>query len=282
MNKVKCDVCFRGCELGEGQVGACMARVCRDNKIIAENYGCITSIALDPIEKKPLNMFYPGSMILSVGSYGCNLKCPFCQNVSISLADDRVRPQAEYIEPKALCDIAVGLKAKGNIGIAYTYNEPLVGYEYVRDTARLIRAEDMKNVVVTNGSVNEKILEEILPYIDAFNIDLKCFNEEYYKNVLKGDFETTKRFIEMAVRSAHVELTSLIIPDENDTEEEMRELSSWVHELEIKCDKHIPLHISRFFPRSNYSDRQPTDVRKILRLAEVAREKLKYVYEGNI
>ena len=280
--KKKCNVCFRGCTLFEGETGACRARICKDNNIISKSYGYITSIALDPIEKKPLNRFYPGSMILSVGSYGCNLKCPFCQNVSISMADGRGIPDTEYLSPEALTNIAVSLKEKGNIGVAFTYNEPLVGYEYVRDTAKLTHNAGMKNVVVTNGSVNISILDELEPYIDAFNIDLKCFNESYYKNVLKGDFETTKKFIERALTFSHVELTTLIIPDENDTEDEMRELSSWVYSLQLKYDKSIPLHISRFFPRSKYIDRQPTKVESILRLAEVARKKLDYVYEGNI
>lgn len=280
--KIKCNVCFRGCALSEGETGACLARECKDNNIISKSYGYITSIALDPIEKKPLNRFYPGSMVLSVGSYGCNLKCPFCQNVSISLADGRTIPDTEYLSPKALADMALGLKDRGNIGVAFTYNEPLVGYEYVRDTAKLVHEAGMKNVVVTNGSVNSWILDELEPYIDALNIDLKCFNEAYYKDVLKGDFETAKKFIERALSFAHAELTTLIIPDENDTEEEMRELSSWVHELELKYNKNIPLHISRFFPRSKYADRQPTKVQSIIKLAEVAREKLSYVYEGNI
>ena len=282
MEKLKCNVCFRGCMLSDGETGACFARECKDNNIISKSYGYITSLALDPIEKKPLNRFYPGSMILSVGSYGCNLKCPFCQNVSISLAYGRNVPDTEYLSPEALADMAAALKDRGNIGVAFTYNEPLVGYEYVRDTAKLVHEAGMKNVVVTNGSVNTCVLDELEPYIDAFNIDLKCFNEAYYKNVLKGDFETTKKFIERALSFAHVELTTLIIPDENDTEEEMRELSSWVHELELKYNKNIPLHISRFFPRSTYADRQPTKVQSIIKLAEVAREKLSYVYEGNI
>lgn len=280
--KIKCNVCFRNCMLSEGETGACFARECKDNNIISKSYGYITSLALDPIEKKPLNRFYPGSLILSVGSYGCNLKCPFCQNVSISLADGRSVPDTEYLPPEALCEMAVNLKDRGNIGIAFTYNEPLVGYEYVRDTAKLVHEAGMKNVVVTNGSVNSWILDELEPYIDAFNIDLKCFNEAYYKDVLKGDFETAKKFIERALSFAHAELTTLIIPDENDTEEEMRELSSWVHELELKYNKNIPLHISRFFPRSKYADRQPTRIQSIIKLAEVAREKLEYVYEGNI
>ncbi|MBQ8983141.1 MAG: AmmeMemoRadiSam system radical SAM enzyme [Lachnospiraceae bacterium] len=281
-DQVRCNICFHNCIIEEGQAGACRTRTMRDGKIVSLNYGQVTSLALDPIEKKPLNRFCPGSMILSVGSYGCNLRCPFCQNVSISMADGRQRPESEYVSPERLSMIALELKAKGNIGIAYTYNEPLMSYEYVRDTARLVHEQGMKNVLVTNGSVKDWVLDEVLPFIDAMNIDLKCFNSDYYRNVLKGDFDTTKQFIEKALTSSYVELTTLIIPDENDSEEEMRKLSAWVHDLEIRYNKKIPLHISRFFPRSQYRDRKPTEIASVLKLAEVAREQLAYVYEGNI
>ena len=279
--KNKCDVCFRGCELAEGQVGVCLSRVGTADGVRPLGYGQITSLALDPIEKKPLNRFFPGSLIVSVGSYGCNLKCPFCQNVSISLADGRAVPETEYVSPEQLCAIAEKYVPQGNIGVAFTYNEPLVSYEYVRDSAKLVHAAGLKNVLVTNGSASARVLEELRPYVDAMNIDLKCFNAEYYAKVLKGDFEATKTFIEKALEFSHVELTTLIIPGENDSEEEMRALSSWVYTLEMKYKKEIPLHISRFFPRSDYSDRQPTPVESVYRLAEVAREKLEHVYEGN-
>ena len=277
-----CEVCFRHCELNEGEAGVCRARVCREGKSVAANYGMVTGLALDPIEKKPLYRFEPGSLILSVGSYGCNLKCPFCQNVDISLADGRNKPETEYVSPEQLASLAVRYKNRGNIGVAYTYNEPLVGYEYVRDTAKLVRRAGMKNVLVTNGCVIPEVLEELKLYIDAMNIDLKCFNEKYYRDVLKGDLETVKRFISRALGFGHVELTTLIIPGENDSEEEMEALSSWVHEQELAAGKDIALHITRFFPRSRYSDRMPTEVGKIYRLAEVARRRLKYVYEGNV
>ena len=277
----KCEVCFRGCILEEGQVGACLARVGSKEAVVPLSYGELTSLALDPIEKKPLNRFYPGSLIVSVGSFGCNLKCPFCQNVEISLADGRSRPGTEFCSPEQLTAIAEKYLPQGNIGVAFTYNEPLVSYEYVRDTARLLRERGLKSVLVTNGSVKTWVLDELSEFIDAMNIDLKCFNEAYYKNVLKGDFETTKSFIKKALAFSHVELTTLIIPGENDSEEEMRALSSWVHEAEEEFGKEIPLHISRFFPRSDYADRQPTPVQTVYRLAEIAREKLEFVYEGN-
>mgnify|MGYP002627365712 CR=1 FL=1 len=285
MNKEKCNVCFRGCELGEGQVGACMARVCRDNKIIAENYGYITSIALDPIEKKPLYHFHPGSQILSVGSYGCNMKCPFCQNVSISLADDsnipEEHPEYEYVSPESLTELAKKYTTYGNIGVAFTYNEPLVCYEYVKDAAKLIKGAGLCTVVVTNGSVMPWVIHEVGPYIDAMNIDLKSFSSDYYKNVLKGDLDTVKESIQAALAYSHVELTTLIIPDENDSVDEMREITDWIASHETEFGKEIPFHISRFFPRSRYSDRRPTDIAVMKRLYEIAAEKLSHVYLGN-
>ncbi len=278
-----CEVCFRHCKLQDGQVGVCLARKNEDGKkVAAANYGMITSIALDPIEKKPLNRFYPGSMILSVGSYGCNLKCPFCQNVEISMADGRRAPEAECVPPEIIAKIAKREEENGNLGVAFTYNEPLVGYEYVRDTARLVKEQGMKNVIVTNGCVSRQVFDEVIPYIDAMNIDLKCFSDSYYSDTLKGDFEMVRRFIEDAVAACHVELTTLIIPKENDSEEEMRALSEWIHTLEQKYAKKIPLHISRFFPMSRYADRYPTPVADIYGLAEVARENLEFVYEGNV
>ena len=161
------------------------------------------------------------------------------------------------------------------------HNEPLVGYEFVRDTAKLVKEAGLKNVLVTNGSAGEKVLDEILPFMDAMNIDLKCFSEAYYRDVLKGDLGVVKSFIGRSVKSSHVELTTLIIPGENDSEDEMRELSSWVHEVEEEAKRSIPLHVTRFFPRSDYSDRQPTPVEKVYRLADIAREKLRFVFEGS-
>ena len=278
---ISCDVCFRKCILDEGQPGFCRARIGTREGTEPVNYGRLTSLALDPIEKKPLSMFYPGSCVVSVGTYGCNLKCPFCQNSSISLSDGAKIPYTEYVSPEELRDIALKYVPQRNIGIAYTYNEPLVGYEFVRDTAKLIKEAGLKNVLVTNGSAGDRVLDEILPFMDAMNIDLKCFNEAYYRDVLKGDLSAVKNFIGRSAKSCHVELTTLIIPGENDSEEEMRELSAWVHGVEEKAGKTIPLHVTRFFPRSDYSDRQPTPVEKVYRLAEVAREMLEFVYEGN-
>ena len=277
----RCDVCFHHCDIPEGRTGFCGARVCEGGRVIAGNYGRATALALDPIEKKPLRRFHPGSSILSVGSYGCNLRCPFCQNhdISWSAAALAQAGRAEIITPSELVDMGVELRSRGNVGLAFTYNEPLVGWEYVRDAAALAHERGLLTVLVTNGTAELPVLEVIAPHIDAMNIDLKGFTDRYYARVLGGSLGMVKAFIERASQLAHVELTTLIVPGENDSEEEMRELSGWVASLED--GKRIPLHISRFFPRFHMTDRPPTDVRRVYRLAEVARENLEYVYTGN-
>ena len=283
----RCSVCFRHCEIKEGERGFCGVRTCENGVIRPVNYGRTTSLALDHIEKKPLRRFRPGSKILSAGSYGCNLRCPFCQNYEISWSEQAAQfeEQAEYISPEELADTAEYYQRRGNIGVAFTYNEPLVGYEYVRDAARLVHERGMVNVLVTNGTASPEVLSELAPFIDAMNIDLKGFTTEYYAKVLKGDFEMVKAFIREAVKFCHVELTTLIVPGENDTDEEMQQLSSWVRDLPGifggRDGREIPLHISRFFPRFHMTDRDATEVAKIYHLAEVARKNLQYVYTGN-
>lgn len=284
----RCNVCFRHCNIEEGTLGFCGVRTCSEGIVTAANYGCVTGFALDPIEKKPLYRFFPGSRILSVGSYGCNLRCPFCQNYEISWSDSALAMrEGDYtvITPEQLAKLAETYKPQGNIGVAFTYNEPLIGYEFVRDTAKLVASLGMKNVLVSNGTATLDVLEEILPFIDAMNIDLKGFNDEYYQNILGGNRRMVMEFIERAVKDTHLELTTLIIPGENDSEEEMRELTAWVAELTDKAGnkigREIPLHISRFFPRFKMTDRAATNIENIYYLAEVAREKLRYVYTGN-
>lgn len=273
--KLICDTCMHQCVLEDGQTGICRARRHTGEGIVPVNYGTITSMALDLIEKKPLRRFCPGSMILSVGSFGCNLKCPFCQNYEISMAGE-TQNHSVMMAPQELADRAAALRIQGNIGVAYTYNEPLVGWEYVRDTARLVRQAGMKNVIVTNGSVTDRVLDEILPLTDAVNIDLKGFTDRYYSS-LGGSLEVVKHAIERAAVSCHVELTTLIVPGENDSVEEMEELAAWT----ASVSPEIVLHVTRFFPRWHMTDREATDIMTVYSLAQTARRYLKHVYTGN-
>ncbi len=283
----RCSVCFHHCNIPEGGRGLCGARKCVNGTVVAENYGRITALALDPIEKKPLNRFHPGSRILSVGSYGCNLRCPFCQNHAISWSAEALRlaETAETVAPAELVAAAVRAKAQGSIGIAFTYNEPLIGWEYVRDTAVLAHEAGLKTLIVTNGTAEPAVLEALLPHVDAMNVDLKGFTERYYTDVLGGDLDTVKAFVARAAQACHVELTTLIVPGENDSEEEMRALTEWVAALRgadgQTVGPEIPMHISRFFPRFHMADRPATPVADVYRLADAARKRLKYVYTGN-
>ena len=282
----KCEVCFRHCEIPEGGRGFCFARGCREGRVVPLNYGLLTALALDPMEKKPLLRFRPGSKILSLGSFGCNLRCPFCQNHEISWSEEAKAfgERAARFTPEELVEAALDCRSRGNIGLAFTYNEPLIGWEFIRDTARLSHEAGLLNVLVTNGTAELPILEELGPYIDAMNIDLKGFTAGYYRK-LGGDLETVKAFISRAAQLCHVELTTLIVPGENDSPAEMRALSSWVSELRdekgTRIGEGIPLHVSRFFPRFRMTDRGPTPVKTVYALAEIAREKLRYVYTGN-
>ncbi|MDD6154399.1 MAG: radical SAM protein [Eubacteriales bacterium] len=276
--KLICKVCPRHCAIADGETGACGVRENRGGENVCGNYGKIAALALDPIEKKPLAMYKPGSYILSVGSFGCNMFCPFCQNSDISHPGRRA--PGEHAAPDDLVRLAVRLKDQGNIGIAFTYNEALTGYEFVRDTASLAKSAGLDTVLVTNGCFSKEVLAEVLPYIDAMNVDIKSFREEVYKEVLGGDLACVKDFIEAAVSSCHVELTSLIVPGMNDSEDEMRELAAWIAGLDGGEGK-IPLHVTRCFPAWKWQGLEPTDVGLVYRLADVASEHLEHVFVGN-
>ncbi len=284
---MECKTCFRNCHIEEGKTGFCGVRGCKNKEIVSLNYGVVTSIAMDPIEKKPLKRFFPGSMILSVGSYGCNLRCPFCQNSEISWSEEaaKIGERSPHMTPIELANTAAFYRNSGNIGVAFTYNEPLLSWEYIRDTAKILKEHDLKTVIVTNGTASLSVWEELSPYVDAMNIDLKGFTDHYYTDLLKGDRKMVMDLITEAVKTCHVELTTLIIPGENDSEKEMREMTSWIAGLKNEKGEvigtSIPLHITRFCPRFRMKDRGPTDVGQIYHLAEVAREKLSYVYTGN-
>ncbi len=280
--KVKCILCPQGCEIGEGEAGKCLVRINEGGKLWAASYGKVAAVNIDPIEKKPLFHFYPGHYILSVGGVGCNLSCKFCQNWELVEGLAGVK----FLPPQELAELAVKFKSQKNIGVAFTYNEPTIWFEYIVDTARILKEIDlnMKVVMVTNGYISAKPLEELSDYVDAMNIDLKFAKEELYKQIsdayLKPVLSTIKRAWELYKSKGRpfFELTYLIITGVNDTKEEFEKLTDFVAEI----DSNIPLHISRFFPHFLMSDRDPTPEKVLFQAYEIAKKKLKFVYIGNI
>jgi Pyruvate-formate lyase-activating enzyme len=273
-NKVKCTLCPHECSISSGNIGRCRARKNMNGELYSLNYARLASIALDPIEKKPLFRFHPGSRILSAGTFGCNLKCAFCQNWSISQVD------ADTIElmPEELVEKAIETQKLGNIGLAYTYNEPSIWYEYILESASLAKDRGLLNVLVTNGFISEEPLTKLLPYIDAMNIDVKAFNSKFYQEICKGGFESVISTVEHAAKQCHIEITTLLIPGLNDSEKEIEELSKWLSNI----SNGIPLHLTRFFPNYKMTDRPPTPVSTIYKARDIALKWLKYVYIGNV
>ena len=276
ISMVQCGLCPHKCNLNQNKTGLCGTRKNIDGNIKSISYGQVTSLAVDPIEKKPLYHFYPGTTILSVGGFGCNMKCPFCQNYSIS--QQGIEVSQGYVSPEEMVefDRKATLKA-GSIGVAFTYNEPFLSYEYLLDVAPLLKAEGQKVVLVTNGQICQEPLKAILPYIDAMNIDLKAFSEDGYK-WMGGDFKTTKNTIRLSLEAGvHVEVTTLVIPGINDDSDMMRSEATWISKLR----KDIPLHLSRYFPRYKLQT-EATPVATLYRLQEISQECLDYVYLGNV
>ena len=275
--EIVCGACPRHCRLAEGATGFCRARKAESGRVVAANYGKISSLALDPIEKKPIAFFHSGSNILSVGSYGCNLRCPFCQNDGISQHGGDEVP-CQTATPVELADLAVRLKdERDNIGLAYTYNEPLVGWEFVRDCAKEIHARGMLNVLVSNGCASEEVIAEIAPLIDAANIDLKGPSQDYYDWVC-GDFKAVCQTIAtLHEAGCHVEVTTLIVPGRNDADADMEAIATFI----ATVSPEIPLHVTRFFPRWRMMAASPTPVATLHRLADIARRHLSRVLLGN-
>ncbi len=269
-NRVKCKLCPVGCVIAPGKNGVCFGRKNVDGRLIAENYGQAVSISMDPIEKKPLYHFHPGASILSTGPNGCNLRCKNCQNWSIS----QQQIHTDFLSSEDMVNIAV---KNDSIGIAYTYTEPLIWYEYLLDTAKLVRQARMVNVLVTNGYINLKPLERVLPLVDAMNIDLKSMRDEFYQDVCKGKVEPVLKTIETVFKAGcHVEITNLMIPTLNDSEDDVRKLVGWIAGLSNR----IPLHFSRYFPDHQMSI-PPTPIAALSKAYHIGKEKLKYVYVGN-
>lgn len=279
MSGVRCDACPRGCQLGDHALGACRARACEDGVIRPVGYGRVTSVAIDPIEKKPIARWHPKTTVLSVGGYGCNLRCPWCQNHQISQVGEfdvgwRLLPASQ------LAQMAIDAHKRDDrmIGVAYTYNEPLVCWEYVRDTGVLVHEAALANVLVTAGCVSEKVVRAVAPLIDAANVDLKSFSESTYRS-LGGDLKAVKRTIGMLAQTptCHVEVTTLVVPGVNDTQEEVVSIARWLASL----DEDIVLHVTRFFPAWRMRNRAPTPVSRVYALADAARQHLPNVLVGN-
>jgi pyruvate formate lyase activating enzyme len=272
-DRVRCLLCPHHCKISPGRTGICRVRQNAGGVLCTLNYGQVTSWAVDPIEKKPLYHFYPGSQIFSVGTFGCNFHCGFCQNWQIA----HKTPPTEKISPEELVRIAVDAgKRAGSIGIAYTYSEPNVWFEYVYDTAKLAHEHGLKNVLVTNGFIEEEPLQELLPFIDAMNIDVKAFSERFYKEVCHGHLAPVLRTVEIAHQQCHVEITNLLVPTENDREEEIESLVDWIASI----DRAIPLHFSRYFPQYKFT-LPPTPLETLKKAREVALRRLQFVYIGN-
>jgi len=271
--KVRCLLCPHLCVVARGRRGKCGVRMNRDGRLVSMIYGEISSEGLDPIEKKPLYHFCPGSLIYSVGTVGCSFTCRFCQNHAIS--QDPGYP-TRFRSAGDLGEVARGL---GSVGIAYTYSEPLVWFEYVLDACAEARRRGLKNVLVTNGYVNPEPLKELLPSVDAFNIDLKSYSEDFYKKIVGGRLEPVLGTITEVARHAgvHLEVTTLVIPGFNDGAEEMERIADFLASLR----RDIPLHLSAYFPRYRF-DAPPTPAATLEKLREVAARKLDHVYLGNV
>jgi len=273
---VICRLCPHNCRIPPEKRGICGVRKNLDGMLVAENYGRAGAIAVDPIEKKPLYHFYPGTYVLSVGARGCNFKCRFCQNWELAHGE----PREVDVSPLGLINAVERYREYHDVvGIAYTYSEPLVWYEFVLDTSKLAKKTGLKNVLVTNGFIEEAPLKELLYYIDAMNIDVKGFTDDFYRKIVRGDYRPVLRTAEIAKsQGCHVEITTLLIPGLNDSENEVKMLVDWIAE---KLGKDTPLHFSRYFP--NYElHLEPTPLETLKKAREIARQKLLYVYLGNV
>ncbi len=269
---ITCLLCPKNCIIAEGKTGFCRTRKNSGGKLYVLNYAACSSYALDPIEKKPLYHFYPGKQILSLGTWGCNFSCQFCQNWQLAQAE----PQTMYVDPERAVVMAQQA-GKDNIGIAFTYSEPNVWYEYVLDTARLANRGGQKTVLVTNGFINNNPLKNLLPYVDAMNIDLKAFSDAYYQQICAGKLGNVKQTVELASRYCHVEVTTLLVPGLNDSTKEIEALAKWLGSV----NRNIPLHFSRYYPNHRMGI-PPTPVATLEKSYQIARHYLNYVYLGNV
>ncbi|MGO1368887.1 MAG: AmmeMemoRadiSam system radical SAM enzyme [Senegalia sp. (in: firmicutes)] len=274
--RVHCYLCPHNCVIEEGNIGRCKVRINENGKLLTTNYREIAAMSVDRIEKKPLKFFKSGSNILSVGTFGCNLTCDFCQNYSIAqITADQAHSQ--IISEAELVDSV--LNTRNNIGLAFTYNEPSIWYEYMYETAKLLKEKNSNKsiVVVTNGFINKEPLEKLLPYVDAMNIDLKGFSNEYYSNICGGRLNPVLETIKLAAKKVHIEITTLLVTGENDNLDEIEELAKFLSDI----DKTIPLHLAKYFPMYKM-DNKATSIDFMYRAKDMAEKYLDRVVLGNV
>jgi pyruvate formate lyase activating enzyme len=274
--KVKCLLCPKECSISDHKTGVCGVRENKDGVLYALTYAKPVAIHLDPIEKKPLYHFHPGEVILSIGTLGCNLDCKFCQNHDIS--QDFEKSSFDSLKEVSPAEIINVCKKNGYKFVAFTYTEPTIFFEYMFDVALLCKKNGIKTVMVSNGQINKEPLLKLIEYMDAFNIDLKSFNPEFYKEICGGEIETTKQTIELIVKNKkHLEVTMLVIKGYNDKEEEFIDMCKYLSSL----DKNVVLHLSRAFPdyKMNF---EITPVEILNRFYEIAKTHLTNVYKGNV
>lgn len=288
--KVRCRLCPHDCLIYPDRVGICFARQNQDGVLVPLTYGRVSSIQLDPIEKKPLCSFHPGEQILSIGSIGCNLACSFCQNWKIAQPKDLIKQgllpgdPSQAVEsatqPLAvddLVDLAEKEKTNNSIGVAFTYNEPFIWFEYLLDATRALKKGGLKNVLVTNGFVNEEPLRDLLPAIDAMNIDIKGLSESFYRKV-GGQLAPVLRTAELAREFCHIEITNLLIPGLNTDEKSINDLVDWIAD---KLGQDTPLHLSRYFP-ARHLETPSTSLADLNLAKKIASKRLKSVQVGNV
>jgi len=276
--RIQCDLCPRDCKLHEGQRGACFVRKMAGGRMILTTYGRSSGFCVDPIEKKPLNQFYPGSSVFSFGTAGCNLACKFCQNWDISKSKDMDR----LMDAASPHEIAKRAHAMGCKSVAYTYNDPVIFAEYAMDTAQACRALGLKNVAVTAGFMHKAPTAEFYAHMDAANVDLKAFTNDFYVKYCAGQLQPILDTLVYLVKETPVwvEITTLLIPTLNDSDEEIRKLSQWVFK-ELGPD--VPLHFSAFHPDWRMKDIPPTPPSTLTRARNLAMaEGLHFVYTGNV
>jgi len=280
--KVKCGLCNHCCIINDGKRGICGVRENKKGKLYSLVYGRIIAEHIDPIEKKPLYHFMPGSFSLSIATIGCNFKCLHCQNSDISqISKQEIISNKQWGKEKSPKEIVQDALESNCPSISYTYTEPTIFLEFAFDCMKLAKKKGLKNIWVSNGYMTKKVLDLITPYLDAINVDLKAFTEGFYRDVCGAKLQPVlDNLIDIKKRGIHLEITTLVIPGKNDSEKELKQVAAFIKK---KLGKDIPWHVSRFFPHHEFLNMMPTPVEKILRAVEIGKEAgLKFVYTGNV